>query len=120
MAKTAESNGSQLAERMRAAWKRSGLTQKDIAERMGLKNYQQVGAWLNGRKVPETTNLIRFAEAVEVPVEELMSGITTTNSDPLLQLVSKYLSQAWPQMRDGEKAAMLEHLIQCSYRGNSH
>jgi transcriptional regulator with XRE-family HTH domain len=50
------------------------LTQTEIARRMGLNSYQMVGQWVNNKKTPETENLIGFAQAVGVSLEELIDA----------------------------------------------
>ena len=56
---------------LRIARKRSGLTQQELADRVG--GYQaQVAAWEGGGSCPKIVSLVRLAEALEVEPSDLL------------------------------------------------
>lgn len=68
---TKKLNTDGLGARMRAAMEAAGLTQIEVAIRMGKRHQQQISAWFNGSKRPSSENLMRFAEVVGVSIDEL-------------------------------------------------
>lgn len=67
-----EVGGDGLADRMHEAMEAAGLSQVEVARRMGKDAPQQVSDWLRGRKRPGATNLRLFADAVGVSVDDLL------------------------------------------------
>lgn len=62
-------------ERIKVARENRGLTQRQLAERMGLSEdfgFLQVSNWENNWKVPNSTNLVRLADALKVSVDYLL------------------------------------------------
>ena len=64
-------------ERIRAARKRAGLTQKQLAERIGVKS-PNLSQLENGKREPQNDTLRRIAEALEVDPYSLVSFDDTT------------------------------------------
>ncbi len=58
-------------ERIRELRIRAGITQKDLADRMGLPR-QQVNVWENGVRTPKIENLKRVADALGINGEEYL------------------------------------------------
>ena len=53
--------------------KEHGWTQKDLAERVGVTD-KAVSRWETGRGFPDVSCLIALADALEVPISELVRG----------------------------------------------
>lgn len=53
----------------------NGMTQTEIASRMGVAQ-PHVSAWLNGNRVPNSTNLRKMANALDIPVGVLASTLS--------------------------------------------
>lgn len=58
-------------ERIRELRIRAGITQKDLADRMGLPR-QQVNVWETGVRTPKIENLKRVADALGINGEEYL------------------------------------------------
>ncbi len=71
-----------FAEKLRQLRKQKNLSQEKIADLLGVSR-QSVSKWENGLSQPDTNNLIRLAEILEVSLDEL-TGITS-ESQPLEQ-----------------------------------
>lgn len=56
----------------KAARKQSGLTQKDVAEKLGI-HQSNVSDWENDISRPEYENLIELSKIYDVSVEELLN-----------------------------------------------
>ena len=53
--------------------KEKGLTQKDLAEQIGVSD-KTISKWENGNSVPDTAILNSLCEALDISVNELLSG----------------------------------------------
>ena len=66
---------STIAERfgwnLRVARRRVGLTQQDLADRMG-NDQSGISAWESGRYLPRVGSVVRLAEALEIEPGELL------------------------------------------------
>ncbi len=60
-------------QRIRAARKRAGLTQADLASKLGIP-YQSIGQWERDVRNPKYETLQRIADALETPLSGLLSG----------------------------------------------
>lgn len=58
-------------ENLKALRKQKGITQEDLAARLNVVR-QTVSKWEKGLSVPDSELLIRLAEALEVPVSQLL------------------------------------------------
>jgi len=61
-------NDSRIAQARIAA----GLTQQELAERMGLKSFASIAAWELGKYSPKISTLQRIAQALNVPLNQLI------------------------------------------------
>lgn len=50
-----------------------GMSQKELADKMGYKAQSAVAAWENGYKMPRAARLIKLAEILGVTVDELLT-----------------------------------------------
>ncbi|GAB3956639.1 hypothetical protein GCM10028805_47130 [Spirosoma harenae] len=69
-----------LAEMIRILRMRKGLTQKGLAEMVGLK-YQSIQKWEKGSGKPTTTQLSAVAAALDVSIQELIEGKIPNEDD---------------------------------------
>lgn len=53
--------------------KEKGLTQKDLAEKIGVSD-KTISKWENGNSTPDTSMLLSISEALDVTVNEILSG----------------------------------------------
>ena len=60
---------------------RAGLTQKDVAESLGLDCRDRISRWENGVTMPSITNLCRLAEIYKVIPQELYPELTQNEQD---------------------------------------
>ena len=59
-------------ERIRAARKNAGLTQKQLGKRLNI-SYQTVAQWENGLRNPKFETLCKIAQAVNCPIADLFA-----------------------------------------------
>jgi lambda repressor-like predicted transcriptional regulator len=64
-----------FAERLRAAMERKGWSQEKLAERTGV-GQPAISNMLNRQSRPQARTVHKFAEALEIPPEELWPGIS--------------------------------------------
>ena len=64
-------NQTTIGERIKYHRKRLGMTQEQLAERIGV-SAQAVSKWENGTSDPSTSNLCALAKLYGIPVEELL------------------------------------------------
>ncbi|MGW3467965.1 helix-turn-helix domain-containing protein [Saccharopolyspora sp. NPDC000995] len=60
------------SEKIRKEIAMSGLTDRDIAQRMGCVSIQSVNAYRHGQRKPAAGRLVRLARALRIDVHELM------------------------------------------------
>lgn len=60
-------------ERLRDLWLASGLTQKQIAERIGVER-KSVGKWISGEFTPNLMSFIRLCKLFHVSADYLLFG----------------------------------------------
>lgn len=57
---------------LRKIRKEKGLTQKQVAEKLGLKCEDRLSHWERGNAVPSVKNLLKLAEVYQVSVHEIV------------------------------------------------
>jgi transcriptional regulator with XRE-family HTH domain len=87
-----------IGNRVKAGRRERGLTQEDLAERVGVSR-SAVAQWETGRTGQITGNLSRIAEALDLNVEYLMYGID---------------KRAPSQAHQGDELAMLRLYRECT------
>lgn len=65
---------SQFARNLRDARLEIGLTQRQLAQRVGT-TFQLISAYENAKRLPMLDAVVRLADALVVPLEELVPGI---------------------------------------------
>lgn len=68
-----------MGNRIRSARKRAGLTQAEVAEKIGI-SWQGIAQWETGKRNPKIDTLKKIAQALSIPVEELTGGLTIDNT----------------------------------------
>jgi transcriptional regulator with XRE-family HTH domain len=63
-----------LGQRIREAAQRQGLTQTEIARRMGKKNSQTISEWMRGEAAPASDQAVLLARVLGVSVSWLLTG----------------------------------------------
>ena len=69
-----------------AVIKRCGLTQRQVAERMGITT-QAISMWVTGKRNPKRTTLLRLAKACNVPISELFGEAEEKPRDVSAELI---------------------------------
>jgi len=64
-----------VGERIRAARKRAGLTQKELSEKIGVSEIS-VRQWENTNRTPNLKRVHKIASTLDVPIESLLSDQT--------------------------------------------
>lgn len=72
-----------IGEKIRAARKERGLTQDELAERIGM-NGRHLSRIETGRLSAPKRTLLRIAEGLDIPIEELAAGVASRLSRPAL------------------------------------
>lgn len=85
-----------LAEKIRRMRERAGLTQEQLAEKLGVSR-QVVTKWENGSGMPKIENLKALADYFHVTVDELIGRTDAAEDDP-----------------EGQYAGIISELRQCS------
>ena len=60
---------------LRECRKNAGLTQLEVAEKLGFKSTERISKWEKGVKYPNVANLFRIARIYRVNAEELYNEI---------------------------------------------
>jgi transcriptional regulator with XRE-family HTH domain len=60
-----------LGDRLRTCRKAAGLTQWQLAERIGRDN-KTISRWENGHRIPTALDLIHIAHALDIPLRDLV------------------------------------------------
>lgn len=76
-------------EKIRAARKRAGLTQKELAEKLGVTG-SLIGIYETDRRKPKNDTLDRIASALGVPFVELLSDEDSERIDRLTSEIKAY------------------------------
>lgn len=72
---SAETSGPEtVGQRIKAKRKAAGITQKELAEKLGIK-YKAIAMWECGRRNPKITTLLKISEALGCSVMYLTFGI---------------------------------------------
>ena len=92
-----------LGERIRAAIKRAGLTQVELARRLSV-GQQTVSGWANGAREPDAATIARIAEICGVSTDELLGRATPgrADPDPLAPPVPSSVTRAIEAARHGD------------------
>lgn len=74
MNKNAEKNASSLGERIQSLRKSRGISQEELADRMGVSR-QAVSKWESGQNIPDLEKIILLSDYFETTTDYLLKGI---------------------------------------------
>ena len=77
-----------FSENLASLRKSKGLSQEEIADRLGVSR-QAISKWENGQALPETANIIKLCEILEVTPNELL-GYEGQKDRPVEQAANNY------------------------------
>lgn len=99
----------EFSERLKDLRKQSGLTQVDVAGRLGISQ-QAYASWERGAKKPTQDNLVKIAQILNVSVDYLVGNLEE-QSDELdnIELLFRMNSKG---LTDEEKAIFKKELIE--------
>ena len=99
----------EFSERLKDLRKQAGLTQVDVAERLGVSQ-QAYASWERGVKKPTQENLVKIAQVLNVSVDYLVGNLEE-NSDELdnIELLFRMNSKG---LTDEEKETFKKELIE--------
>jgi transcriptional regulator with XRE-family HTH domain len=97
----------QFNERLQQALSRSGMTQKELAAKAGVTE-AAISHYLKGDRLPRFAVAVKLAEALNVTVEELMSGNTEMNFDEVYKIVARSAKQ----LDNNQKVALVKALFE--------
>lgn len=80
-----------VGERVKAARKQAGMTQGELAERLGI-SYVGVSQWESGRRNPKGSTLERIAEVLDVPLGYLTGAYAVGFVE-----LDDFVRRAWPR-----------------------
>lgn len=85
--------------RLRDARKRAGLTQVRLAKELGVAE-GAVNAWERDQRLPETANLMRLAELLDVSTDYLLLGRAPAGIEEIVDGLEDLLADA-KRLREG-------------------
>jgi len=95
----------ELKERLKNLIDERGLSQKQLAGMIGV-SAAEVSYILSGRHIPKWATLVKFANALGVPVEELSENPEVTLPKP----VQRFFLNDWPKLPEKDKEFLLAML----------
>ena len=57
----------------------AGISQQQLAEKLGIKKHQQISKWATGKSVPRPETIRKIAEALGVPVSYFLGEDNSVN-----------------------------------------
>lgn len=96
----------QFNERLQQAISRSGMTQKELAEKVGITE-AAVSHYLKGDRMPRSAVAVKLADVLNMSVDELMGGNTETSFDEVYKIVARSAKQ----LDNDQKAALVRVLF---------
>ena len=96
----------QFNERLQQAISRSGMTQKELAEKVGITE-AAVSHYLKGDRMPRSAVAVKLADVLNMSVDELMRGNTETSFDEVYKIVARSAKQ----LDNDQKAALVRVLF---------
>ena len=108
-----------LGQRIKATRKERGLTQKELAQRMGF-SYQQLNKYEGGFSVPSADQLQSFSEKLDVSADFLLTGQHPNSTSPTnLRLAERLrLAEKFPADDQETVIKLLDAMI-VQYRAKS-
>ena len=101
-------NESKTAKMIKDARKEHGMTQKELAERVGV-SVQAVSKWENAKGFPDISLLEPLSDALELPIVDLVTGGTKKENEKPDELVKKMIAVSMKQTK--KKTAALKRIL---------
>lgn len=88
-------------EMIKAARKKAGMTQAQLAEKLGIA-YQTVAQWENDLRNPKLNTLQRIAAALTVPVTELIDDWNAIDTEDVAENAGRWVKTMVEQKKGGQ------------------
>lgn len=83
-----------IGESIKMARKKAGLTQKALADKLGIP-YQGISQYERGIRNPKLETLERIASALEIPLEDLLSDKVRDQAQSLADRLTRYFEEEY-------------------------
>ena len=97
-------------EMIKAARRKAGLTQAQLAEKLGIA-YQTVAQWENDLRNPKLDTLQRIAAALDIPVTELIDDWNAIDTEDVAENAGRWVKTMVEQKKGGQYPH--EHFDKC-------
>lgn len=101
----------EFSERLKDLRKQAGLTQVDIAGKLGISQ-QAFASWERGAKKPTQENLVKIAQILNVSVDYLVGNSDEENTNKELEDIELLFRMNSKGLTDEEKAIFKKELIE--------
>ena len=88
-------------EMIKAARRKAGLTQAQLAEKLGIA-YQTVAQWENDLRNPKLDTLQRIAAALDIPVTELIDDWNAIDTEDVAENAGRWVKTMVEQKKGGQ------------------
>lgn len=110
----------EFSERLKDLRKQAGLTQVDVAERLGISQ-PAYASWERGLKKPTQDNLVKIAQILSVSVDYLLGNseevVELDNIELLFRMNSKGLTEEEKKVFKKELIEFMEERRRAFYKG---
>lgn len=97
-----------VGNRIRAARKKAGLTQAELAAKLGI-SYQGVAQWENDLRNPKFETLLRIATALRTPIEDLLALSPEKKAE--IKFVEDYVAENSGGCREDVRKDLLNEVL---------
>ncbi|HEM4990216.1 TPA: helix-turn-helix transcriptional regulator [Streptococcus suis] len=101
----------EFSERLKDLRKQAGLTQVDVAGKLGISQ-QAYASWEHGAKKPTQENLVKIAQILNVSVDYLVGNSDVENTNKELEDIELLFRMNSKGLTDEEKAIFKKELIE--------
>ncbi|MDG3132744.1 helix-turn-helix domain-containing protein [Streptococcus suis] len=101
----------EFSERLKDLRKQAGLTQVDVAGKLGISQ-QAYASWERGAKKPTQENLVKIAQILNVSVDYLVGNSDVENTNKELEDIELLFRMNSKGLNDEEKAIFKKELIE--------
>ena len=96
-----------VGERIRNLRQRSGLEQRELADRLGYKSDTTISKWEKGINLPTGAKLIKLSNILNTSVDYILHGIDVKNQEPdLEELLDGVMLFGGKPLSDTDKSAI--------------
>lgn len=100
----------EFSERLKDLRKQAGLTQVDVAEKLGISQ-PAYASWERGVKKPTQENLVKIAQILNVSVDYLVGNFSEENTNNKLVDIEILFRKNSEGLTDAEKSVFRQELI---------